>query len=566
MNKLVHVLGICLLGGLLLVSACQGETPEEEQPKVEFKYQDNTVRVRLPAEPDRLNPLLTTRAEARPIYEEIFPSMLVINPVNFKWEPFLAMSAPLVEELADNQVSYTYELRPEARWADGRPVLATDVLFSFKVLMNPAVPATAHRSAGYGSLVDAQLDPDNPRRITLLVAAPSIRTEAALNGLNIFPEHLFDPEGLMRAISLKEIIQTTDPGQADPRLQQFAELFQTSPYSRQPAYLQGAGAYQLKKWEEGQYISMSKVPNWWGDKLATDQAQFEAFPDSIVFAIIPDNATAVNAVKSELVDVATDIDAQSYQELQELDFVRERYQFATPNRLAFAYIAINNADPLLRDKRTRRALAHIADSKLYLEQLANGLGTPIIGPVHPDKPYYHPELQPIQHDLEKAQELLAAAGWQDSNGNGILDQKIDGQLRELELEYITVPSSELQKGIAKLYQEAAAKVGVKIKEVYQDARKLFGESLPSGNYQLASAAAGADPLDDDFFQLWHTSNFAPAGSNRVRFGNAETDALIEKIQTTLSYEERLPLYLRFQEILYEEQPMIFLFALKHRLI
>lgn len=568
MNRFCYLLGISLLG-VLLFGSCTGDTPADEPSEVTFTFQDNTVRVRLPAEPDRLNPLLTTRAEARPIYEEMLPSMLVINPNTFAWEPYLVTGPAEIENLSGDPypggVSYTYELRPEAQWPDGKAVLASDVLFSFKVLMNPAVPAAAHR-AGYTALAGAKIDPDNPRRITLYAREPILRTEDALNGLNIFPEHIFDPEGLLRDLSLEQIIQTADPSQGDPKLTTFAELFQTAPYSRQKDYLVGAGPYQLEKWEEGQYISLSKVDNWWGDALAEKQPQFEAFPDSLVFSIIADNATAVNAIKNELVDVATDIDPQSYDELQQLDFVRERYTFATPNRLAFFYIGINNEDPLLNDKRTRRALAHIADTKLYLETLANGLGTPVAGPVHPDKPYYNKALEPIPHDLERAQSLLAEAGWTDSNGNGTLDREIDGELRELELEFIVVPVSELAKGIAQLLKEEAAKVGVGINIEFQDARVMFTESLPSGNFQLFSAGAGADPLDDDFYQLWHTSSFAPAGTNRVRFGNAETDALIDEIQTTLPPGDRLPLYLRFQEILYDEQPMIFLFAPQHRLV
>jgi ABC-type transport system substrate-binding protein len=569
MNQFYYLLGTCLLSFLLLFGSCAGEGPTNELPEVTFKYQDNTLRLRLPAEPDRLNPLLTTRAEARPLYEEMLPSMLVINPTTFGWEPFLVTGPAKIENLAAEPypggVSYTYEIRPEAQWPDGKPVLASDVLFSFKALMNPAVPAAAHR-AGYTALAGAKTYPDKPRLITLYADAPVLRTEDALNGLNIFPEHIFDPEGLLRDISLEDIIQTKDPGQGDPKLTTFAELFQTAPYSRQKGFLVGAGPYQLEKWEEGQYVSLAKVDSWWGDALAEEQPHFEAYPDSLVFSIIPDNATAVNAIKSELLDVATDIDPQSYDELRQLDFVQEHYDFATPNRLAFFYIGMNNEDPLLADKRTRRALAHIADTKLYLETLANGLGSPVTGPVHPDKPYYNKDLQPIAHDLEQAQSLLRAAGWSDSNSNGTLDQEIDGEVRELELEFIVVPVSELAKGIAQLLKEEAAKVGVAINIEFQDARVMFGESLPSGNFQLFSAGAGADPLDDDFYQLWHTSSFAPAGTNRVRFGNAETDAIIDQIQATLAPEDRLPLYLRFQEILYEEQPMIFLFAPQHRLV
>ena len=73
------------------------------------------------------------------------------------------------------------------------------------------------------------------------------------------------------------------------------------------------------------------------------------------------------------------------------------------------------------------------------------------------------------------------------------------------------------------------------------------------------------PCAYDPHQAWHTCSFSPNGANRTRFGNAETDILIEKIRTTMDEEKRKDLYKEFQRIVYEEQPMVFLYEVPNLL-
>ena len=82
---------------------------------------------------------------------------------------------------------------------------------------------------------------------------------------------------------------------------------------------------------------------------------------------------------------------------------------------------------------------------------------------------------------------------------------------------------------------------------------------------MTSRAYGLDPLPDDPKQLWHTSSDTPDGSNRFGFGNAESDALIDAIRTTLDVDERAVLYKKFQELFYEEQPVILLFSPREKI-
>jgi peptide/nickel transport system substrate-binding protein len=70
---------------------------------------------------------------------------------------------------------------------------------------------------------------------------------------------------------------------------------------------------------------------------------------------------------------------------------------------------------------------------------------------------------------------------------------------------------------------------------------------------------------DDPKQFWHTTSDTPNGFNRFGFGNAESDQLIDEIRRTLDEEKRGELYMRLQEIIYEEQPAIFMYATKDKI-
>ena len=107
----------------------------------------------------------------------------------------------------------------------------------------------------------------------------SIFGEETAGGLfSILPEYLFDPKGLLKNIPLSAL---TDPELAEalakeePRLQDFAESFNSDPYSRDPALLKGCGPYELVSWETGQRIVLRKKANWWGDRLAKNRPTFQ---------------------------------------------------------------------------------------------------------------------------------------------------------------------------------------------------------------------------------------------------------------------------------------------------
>jgi peptide/nickel transport system substrate-binding protein len=265
------------------------------------------------------------------------------------------------------------------------------------------------------------------------------------------------------------------------------------------------------------------------------------------------------ALKSQQIDVTAQIDAQAFTDLKDNATVNDQYHLFTPLTMTFYFIGMNNNNPKLADKRVRRALAHLVDVDNLIDNQFYGLAKRTIGPFHPTKEYYHKDLRPIPYSPDKARALLAEAGWEDTNNNGIVDKMIDGEQVELSLEYHVSSASKFANSQAIIFQNDAKQAGVDIKIIPKEFRVLIGD-VKRRDYEIYSGALSQTLTVDDPKQLWHSESDTPDGFNRVSFNNAESDRLIEQIRETLDREERNKLYLQFQEIIYEEQPCIFLFA------
>ena len=110
----------------------------------------NRTYVRLPNEPERLNPLTTEDGSSMLIISYMFPALLDFDPQTLELTPLLAKNRPIVVPIDTGKLkggtSYTYEIRDEAMWDNGKPVTAADYIFTIKVILNPKSGANNWRS------------------------------------------------------------------------------------------------------------------------------------------------------------------------------------------------------------------------------------------------------------------------------------------------------------------------------------------------------------------------------------------------------------------------------------
>src|SRR4030095_9832651 len=205
----------------------------------------NWAIFRLEADPDLLNPIITTNATANYILGGALGSMiseqlLRIDPKTGKPnQPGLAVDCP---EVSEDHRFYTFTIREGVQWHDGRPFSAEDVLFTIKAAMVPFVDDAAFRS--YFSKLDmAEIVGKN--QIRFRMTEPHWLNEADL-GTNIrpLPKHIYDPDGLLDHYQFEDIVSAK--AASDPVLKKFGEAFNANPANRRPI---GTGPYKFEKWE-----------------------------------------------------------------------------------------------------------------------------------------------------------------------------------------------------------------------------------------------------------------------------------------------------------------------------
>ncbi len=537
---------------LLLFWGCTPPSPETR---------DNRLVIRLAEEPDALLPPLTTSGYARQVHQYMYQYLMVQDPETFEYIPQLAKNRPEVERLNDQTTAYTYEIFEAASWDDGQPITGHDYVFTLKTILHPQVPASRYRPY-LDFIQDVQVDAHNPKRFTVRVEGTYILAEDVLNTLtSVLPRHRYDPEGWMTQVPFSTFADPeaiAEEVETNEGLQQFAEWIQEPVFSRDSSRISGSGPYRFKEWISGQQIVLERKTDWWGDALAEEYSGLAAYPDRLVYRIVKDNASTQAALKAGELDVVSRIQAQSFVDLKKDASVQQNYRFYTPLALETNMISINTLSPKLQDSRVRRALAHAVDAEEIIAQAQQGLASSTTGPVHPSATFYDPELKPKDYQPEEAKQLLAEAGWKDSNSNGIVDKAMEGELVELELELL-VSNSNQYLGLMIQNQAKAAGIGI---DLVQKEFRAIREDLSKGNYELGFVGAVLSPGLWDPSEQWHTSK----GMNRTGFGNPQTDQLIDSLIQTLDEKQRTEMYHRLQRIIYDQQPAIWLYVAKGRVI
>lgn len=560
------------LGLLSVVVACDSGPPTNADPSVKQTETPNTNRAELVIheidDPDGMNPTISNAANSLYMHNNIFSKLLVYDLQTLKLTPQLALALPEIKVLEEGPyaggMSLTYEIHPAAKWDNGEPITAADYVFTVKAIKNPKVNSAQLRPY-FDFLSAIEVDPENDRKFTVYSKERYFRAEES-SGQEAFvlPEYHYDPEGLMQGYTIEELsdLANQEALMRDPTIGRFAQAF-NSPEYNDPEMVVGSGPYKLTEWSERQRIVLERKSDWWGDNVA-DRVTLEAFPPKIIYRVISDMTAAITNAKDGQVDVIRSIPPTKYIELKEDSKFSSNFDLSTPDQSAYHYIGFNLKRPQFKDKRVRRAIAHLIDRDEMIGAIFEGMAIKTNSPINPNKPYYNKSLKDIEYNPEKAGELLKAAGWKDSNGDNILDKMIDGKKVDMSIEFKYNQGNTVRKNIGQILKDEAARVGIEVTLTPVEFAKLLSDA-DERRFDMVALAWVKPPGLDDMKQVWHSEADRQGGSNRVGFGTPESDRLIDEIRITLDKEKQKELYLRVQEIIYEEQPYVFLFVPAERI-
>jgi len=493
-RKRKRILGRLALLVLALVLGCQS-SPESKPPG--FLY------LRLSTNPTTLDPALITDVMGGGIAAKIFNGLVRFND-NLEIVPDIAESW----HISNDHRTYTFKLRKDASFSNGRNVTARDFQYSFERVLAPGTKAP----------ITWVLDRIQGARDVMHGRTPHASGIRVIDNrtLVLALEKPFGPFLSLLGMSAAYVI----PHEA---VSQFGPDFGSHPV--------GSGPFVLAAWQHGQGLTL----------LARD-GYFEgrARLKGIVYRVIPEDLTAVMEFETGGID-ALQIPASEYRRY--VTDPKWRGQIIGRPGLNCYYLGLNTRRAPFRDLRVRQAVNYAIDRRRLLETIFENRGMLASGPIPPplwkfgsgpkdgDGYDYRPEL---------AKRMISEAG-------------MTGKRIKI---YISAEPEVLD--ILEVIQQYLSRAGL-IVDIVQLDWSAYKEALNKGEADAFWLSWWADYPDPEnfFYPMFHSSTAGSAG-NRTWFNDPGFDRLIEQAQATADERERFRLYERANTYIVKKAPWVFM--------
>ena len=499
---------LSLLGALPLAACGRSESVQESAAAEEGPaYGDTLVQASI-GDISGLIPNITSDSASHEIGGLIYSNLI-------RTDKELRPEGELAErwDISKDEMTITFYMRHGVKWHDGEDVTAEDVDFTFRYMIDPKTP-TAYgepfRQVRRAEVVD---------RYTYRVTYEKPYAPALLSwGLWILPRHILEP-----AWKAGVDLRTT----------------------RQNRFPVGSGPYRFGEWKTGEKIVVEANPDY-----------FEGRPylRRVVYRVIPDQSTIFLELKARNIDLAslTPIQYRRQTEFPAFLKVFHRYQYLSNS---YAYLGFNLLDARFQDKRVRQAMAHAINKQEIIEGVLLGLGRPAVGPYKPGTWWYKDDVKTFPFDPERAKALLAEVGWRRARADGILEK--DGKPFSFTIR--TNQGNAVRQQTAEIIQRRLRAVGIDAKIHIVEWAAFINTFIRKKDFEAIILGWGLG-LDPDQYEIWHSSQTGPEELNHISYKNPKVDELLEAGRRTFNQEKRTAIYGEMQEVLAEDQPVIFLYV------
>ena len=406
---------------------------------------------------------------------------------------------------APDGLVYTFTLRENQFWHDGKPVTIDDLLFTIEMMQNPDSPILPDLAELWRSVT---VEPVDEHTVRLLLDEP-FAPFLDFTTIGLLPKHIW---------------QDVPP----------SELL-TSPLNLRPV---GNGPMQATL-TSAQFIRLERNPYSSEDIPMVSALEFHFYPDypSIYAAYTEGELDGVSQVMQSDISLA-----QARTDMQLFSAPLSTYVGVVFN--------LQNPDvPFLQDAIVRRALYHALDREQLLHDVVGGHGVLASSPIPSNNWGHAPDTPSYDYDPDEARRLLDESGWVDTDGDGTRDK--DGLPMQLILLTNDGPTR-----IALIEQIAAdwQAVGVKVVVESVSFGGFVSDFLTPRRFEAALLSWDITG-DPDPFPLYHSSQIA-TGQNYGGWSNQEADALVIEARSTVDPEKRRALYAQFQHLFAADVPAI----------
>ena len=464
------------------------------------------------AEPENLHPIRSTDYYSKKIQELVLDTLLERNFDTYEWEPSLAEKW----EVSKDHKVFTFTIRSNVKWHDGRPLTAKDVAFTFKSYKDPSFGG-AHFLPYLENIESVEILDEN--RVQFKTNKKYFGNLEVLGTLFIIPEHIYkDKEKKLSRV------------------------------------LPGSGPYFLKRYEKGKKIVLEQNQNWWGRTVKSNTHRIKR----IVFRFISDENDQLIRMAAGDFDVLG-LGPEAYVKKTNKapwgeSIIKKEIRNKEP--VGYGYIGWNLKNHLFQDKRTRKALNHLMNRTLMNKKFRYEKGKLATGPWYQWSDYADTSLSPILFDPKRAGMLLSEVGWKDTDKNGVLDKMIEGQKREFKFTLL-FPNKDVEKYLT-IYQQDLKKSGIDMSLRFMD-WSAFLKLIHEKKFEAVTLAWSGGSPDLDPKQIWHSESSRKGGHNFINYSNSEVDKLIDKGREEMDRNKRIKTFKKVYRLIAEDYPYLFLF-------
>ena len=503
-----------LLGLVVVVGGCDVPALPGPQKPVD----GGTLTMSLPSDPTTLNRFLAADPVSQRAVAPLFPNLYQAQ-ADLSVTPDLAESMPT---LSDDKKAWTVKLRAGAKWSDGRPITADDVLTTVNIQRGLA----AHNP------IEAIFDWDKLDRVekvdelTVRFVLTEVYAPFLANSLVTFvaPAHVY---GVIPAGGMPD-----------------------APVSSYPTVT--GGPFKFEKRDVGREIDLVANPDYYGGRPHLDR---------IVEKVISDPTNAVNELAQGSVQWLPDLSAEAATKLKPNSTVTVHSYPA----LGYYDVRFNDrADHVFGDRLVRQAFASAVDKEAIVKDATGGQGVPLWGDILPASwAYDESALVKYKVDRPHALDLMRQAGWA-IGADGVATK---GDKRFSVKFYVRNDTPARQRAV-QMISDQVKEIGMELIPTAVD-YNTFYEAIKPGNYDIALPGWAVEG-DPDQLRVLHSSQLKPErnpdGRNWTGYSNPELDHLLEAERGTLNDSDaetrkaRREIFSKIERLLGEEVVTYFMWA------
>ncbi|MEM9293284.1 MAG: ABC transporter substrate-binding protein [Acidobacteriota bacterium] len=438
------------------------------------------------------------------MYLRLFEEQPDIQDAPPTFEPRLAKSKSWSE---DHKV-LTVTLRDDVQWSDGTPITAEDVRWTWQAQTHPAV--SYDNVLMKSSIQDVEVVDPLTVRFHFSHVYPGQLVHA--NEGVILPRHVW--------------------GQLP------FEEWRSNPQWFQD-HLVVSGPFTLDRWEPQQRIVLTPNENYYEKDVP--------YLDRVVLEIVPDASSQLTRFLSSDIDFLRQLPSAMVEQVQEIP----ELEVQTFWPLQFTSVIWNCTNPLFDTAEERRAMALAMDLESLVGSVWHGFARPSPSPIVTGVWGHNQELELLPTDLEEARRLLRSQGWEDRNGDGILD--LDGRPFRFD---ITINSGNQERmDAAVILQEQLARIGVDAQPRVLD-WSTVEQRLVKSSFDAIIIGLGLE-TSLDVSAYFHSESIGNK-LNYGRYSNPEVDRLLEQARTQGEMKDTKVYLDQLQVILQQDQPQTIL--------